>query len=154
VVHRLHTLRRKATGHGAYLQPILKEFARPAVARVKVWCDGVQVADGRGMVVVANIPQYALRINPCPDVHHADGGLGVTFIPAETSVDTLAALARLRARWPGPDVVQCRGREIRIETIGAAYLQVDGETVPVDVDFPHVVVVRTDPGLLPVIDAR
>ncbi|MFT3687055.1 MAG: diacylglycerol kinase family protein [Phycisphaerales bacterium] len=154
VVHRLHSLRNKASGHGAYLQPILKEFARPAVARVKVWCDGVQVAEGRGMVVVANIAQYALRINPCPEVHHADGQLGVTFIPAETSVDTLTALARLRARWPGPDVIQRRGREIRIDTASEAHLQVDGEAVVADLHAPQTVVATTHPGTLAVIDAR
>lgn len=155
VCHRLHTLRQNATGYLAYARPIIEEFGNPAVARMKVWADGAKVAEGRGMVVVANYRQYALRVDPCPDAQWHDGQFDVVFIPVETAIDTLTALARLRLRWPSPDIIHARGSTIRLEMTGNARLQMDGEAETcLDGSTTQTIeyVIRT--GVMPVLDAR
>jgi diacylglycerol kinase family enzyme len=139
----------------AYARPIIEEFGNPAVARMKVWCDGVQLAEGRGMAVVANYRQYALRVDPCPDAQWHDGQLDVVFIPVETAIDTLTALARLRLRWPSPEIAYGRGSTVRMELTGDARLQMDGEAETCLNGFAtQTIVYATRTGVMPVLDAR
>ncbi|MFI4897129.1 MAG: diacylglycerol/lipid kinase family protein, partial [Phycisphaerales bacterium JB059] len=70
VINRLSDSRRRPSGHGAYLRPVLAETLSPRIPQVRVWVDGRELGPARrGMVVVANSRQYALRVDPC---HEAD----------------------------------------------------------------------------------
>lgn len=133
VVHRLHACRTRAVGHRAYAMPIVEELAGPAVSRVRVWCEGDPrpEIDGRGMLVVANCRQYALRIDPCPEANPGDGLLDACFIPAETAVDALAALVRLRLRCGGGDIVRARAARMAVAIEPSARLQLDGEAAAI-----------------------
>ncbi len=133
VVHRLHACRTKAVGHRAYAGPIVGELASPAISHVRVWREGdtEPVIDGRGMLVVANCRQYALRIDPCPEADPCDGLLDACFIPAETAVEALAALVRLRLR-SGATVVRARAARLAVEVEPHARLQLDGEAAAAD----------------------
>ena len=151
VVHRLHASRNAATGHAAYLFPVLTELRAPSLPRLTVTCDGRTIAQGRGMVVIGNIRRYALDINPCRDACCTDGQLDATFIPAETAVDALYGLARLRARWPASEVVQARGRALHIATTGPGCLQVDGEAECSLAESPLEVSATVQTDVLPVL---
>lgn len=155
VVHRLHATRTKAVGHRAYVQPILDELASPAVSRVKVWCDGATepVIDGRGMLVVANCRQYALRVDPSPRANPCDGLLDACFIPAETAVDALAALVRLRLRRGCPDLVRARAQRMAVEIEPVSRLQLDGEAIATGGAGTQLLL-SLDPGFLAVLDVR
>lgn len=156
VVHRLHASRKKAVGHSAYIVPIRDELASPALSRMRVWCDGRPAIDGRGMLVVANCRQYAFKMNPCPDADTLDGRLDVAFIPADTSIDALAGLMRMRLHCPGADVVRAQGARVRIEMDPEARVQVDGEAVEgsADPDKWRTLELSVTQGFLPVLDAR
>ena len=166
VCHRLHATRAKGSGgsdHRAYLSPIYHEFQAPSITRLRISCDGnlEPAAAGRGMVVIANCRQYGLRIDPCPLASNTDGLLDAAFIPADTAVDAVAALARLRFRCPTPDIVRLRARRIRVEFEGATthpspLHQVDGEADVLDhADMPkQAIEYAVKDGVLPVLDAR
>jgi diacylglycerol kinase family enzyme len=156
VVHRLHSSRKEAVGHYAYIRPICDELAAPALSRVRVWCDGRLAVSGRGMVVVANCKHYALGMNPCADADPQDGLLDVAFIPADTSIDAIAGLLRLRVRCPGADMVRDRGARVRLEMESGARVQVDGEAVEgvSDGDGWRTMELSATRGILPVLDAR
>jgi len=150
VVHRLHERRRRAVGHRAYLGPVIEELRTPSLPRLRVWCDGAVVFEGRGMAVAANCRQYGSRVNICRDADMCDGVLDVTCLPAETSVETLAGLVRLRIGLDGPEVVRARGRRVRIEAGTGARVQVDGEAAMLGVCLD----LGVERGVLPVLDAR
>lgn len=155
VCHRLHASRTRASGYNAYIGPIIDEFGCPALARVKVWCDGRPIIDARGMLVVANCRQYAFRMDPCPDADINDGQLDIAFVPADTSIDALVGLARLRLRCPGPDLIRARGRLIRIESDSTARLQVDGEASDWQPEGgPATIELSVLQSHLPILDAR
>lgn len=158
VCHRLHVTRTRAVGHRAYLGPIAAEFQDPALSRLRIWSDGggQPVAEGRGMVVVANCRQYGMRIDPCRRASMTDGLFDVAFIPADTAVDALVALARLRVRMPSPDIVRTTGSRIRIEIGAGARFQIDGEAEELSNDSTpqQVVEFAVLQSVLPILDAR
>ncbi|HEX8875816.1 MAG TPA: diacylglycerol kinase family protein [Phycisphaerales bacterium] len=132
VIHRLGAVRSRSRGHLAYTRPLLDELA--AVVRgqrlpaLRVWVDGKKVADDAGWLVVANMPQYALGVNPAgPDVDPCDGQLNVAFFPMRTALGLLpwAARCRLGLAASHPAFVSAFGREIVVE--GDGPWQFDGE---------------------------
>jgi diacylglycerol kinase (ATP) len=161
VCHRLDATRTRGIGHRAYFGPIYAEFQEPAITRLRIWCDGqggegAAVAEGRGMVVVANCRQYGMRIDPCHRASTTDGLFDVAFIPADTAVDAFVALARLRFRMPAPDIVRATGSRVRIDMGAGAKVQLDGEAEGLGRPSPphQVVEFSMRHRVLPVLDAR
>lgn len=156
VCHRLDATRTRGIGHRAYFGPVYAEFQDPAITRLRIWCDGRATAEGRGMVVVANCRQYGMRIDPCHRASTTDGLFDVAFIPADTAVDAVVALARLRFRMPAPDIVRATGSSIRVEMGPGAKVQLDGEAEGLGrPSTPHQVIeFSMRHSILPVLDAR
>jgi diacylglycerol kinase (ATP) len=130
VIHRLHAARSRAAGHLMYVRPVLQEFVRPHLPRVRVVVDGEPVVDGRrGVVVVANSRQYARRLNPACEADMSDGLLDVVFLPAHSSASVLAWGGRCarRAQFIGGRAVFVRGREVEVTSHQRAPWQCDGE---------------------------
>ncbi len=131
VVHRLDASRKEGGGHSAYVRPIVDELMRPAFPRLTVRVDGETVVDRqRGLVVVANSRQYAMRLNPAPAASMTDGVLDVVFLPCASRTRALwwAALCRLRRHTRAKGVVTARGTEVQIEGGGGSLpCQLDGE---------------------------
>lgn len=129
VIRRLDRVRTGPISHWSYVVPIAAEAVLARPPRITIEVDGRRVVeDRRGMVVVANSRQYAMRIDPCHRASMTDGLLDVVFFPFRTGVGGLAAVVRSRLRWYAPSAVYEQGREIvaRVDHPDPA-LQVDGE---------------------------
>lgn len=82
IVHRLSAVRKGPTSHIGYIGPMVCELVRTVVPEVRVEADGELLADGeRGLLVVANSRQYALRLDPARRAEMRDGLLDVVFMP-------------------------------------------------------------------------
>ncbi len=131
IIQTLDASRTRASGHMAYARPVLDEILRPTIPRLSIEVDGTSVVEGRrGMVVVANSRQYALRIDPAPRAVMDDGRFDVVFMPCATSARAalwmLAARARVHTRLPG--VIQTIGERVSIGAEAASPVhQLDGE---------------------------
>lgn len=134
VIHRLGRVRTKSSGHFAYAAPVLDELI--AVIRgqrlpaLRVWVDGKKVADDAGWLVVANMRQFALGVDPAlatGTVDPSDGLLNIAFFPMRTALGLLPWAARCRLGWAAshPAFIGAAGREIVVE--GDGPWQFDGE---------------------------
>ncbi|MEZ6243483.1 MAG: diacylglycerol kinase family protein [Phycisphaerales bacterium] len=131
IIRRLDKSRTKATGHLAYLEPVIDETFHPSIPRLSVEVDGEKIVDARrGMLVVANSRQYALRIDPAPRARIDDGLLDVVFLPHATALAAagwmLAARLRFHLRVRG--ALHATGRGVRVTGDGGELVhQLDGE---------------------------
>lgn len=129
IIHRLSGRRAGPIRHLSYLRPIVRELVSPRVPTVTVEVDGCRIVDARpGMVVIANLRQYALRLDPLPDAQGDDGLLDVVFLPGRSLPSIALSLAawRLGGRT---EAIGGRGRSIGVETESTMALQADGEAV-------------------------
>jgi diacylglycerol kinase (ATP) len=153
VIHRLHRIRNGPISHLSYVRPCLAEAIAPRFADVGISLDGGERRGGIGMLVVANLKEYALRINPATNADPSDGRLDAVFMPARSGLQMVRRLGRAWLGHAGPDpdasnrngrnadgsglnghaagaltngVVYARAREIEIDADGAP-VQLDGE---------------------------
>ncbi len=141
VVARLAAVRRGGISHLSYVGPIVAELFGSYLPRLSVWVDGREVVQSlRGMLVVANSPEYALGVNPARDASMRDGFLDVVFMPAESAVGVGVWLARCAAKMQFEGDSRCegsvgtRGKSVRVEFEddvggGGRVMQVDGESL-------------------------
>ena len=134
VIHRLGAIRAKSTGRLAYARPVFDEFLAALrgtrLPALRVWVDGKKVADDAGWLVVANLPQFALGVDPAAasgDVDPSDGLLNIAFFPTRSALGLLPWAARC---WLGraashPACIGATGREIVVQ--GEGPWQFDGE---------------------------
>jgi diacylglycerol kinase family enzyme len=145
-------------GHSAYFRPVLAELLRPTFPRLRVVVDGKEVVrDQRGIVVVGNSRQYAMRVDPAVHADMTDGQLDVAFMPCASAARTLlwAAMARLRRHTRDAHLVYQRGRQIVIEAVGGpAPGQIDGEALPGQGSLFDRLSISLRPQHLPVLSAR
>lgn len=130
VIERLSRRRGGAISHWSYLRPVLAEFGHPRLARISLEVDGCRVLDNRrGLLVVANSPQYAARLDPGRGARTDDGRLDVVFFPCESGVDVVCWAARLWLCTDRPD--GCLSWTARAASVfgreEATPLQLDGE---------------------------
>ena len=131
VVHALARSRTGAISHASYV-PVMLECLRSWRPVELSWeIDGEREWLGRGIVVVGNLPEYGVRLNPTPDAKDDDGLLDAVFLPAERPLDALGWMPLLRARLHGshPDVRFRRAARLQIDAARAARVQVDGDAV-------------------------
>jgi diacylglycerol kinase (ATP) len=132
IVHRLCRKRVGRITHFSYAPHILAELARPWSRPLTITVDGVRIVDRRkGMVVIGNSRQYAMRMDPARRADMADGKLDVVFFPGAHW--SLLALWLLRARTGrhmlSKKLVYRAGQTIRVESHGGEMVyQLDGET--------------------------
>jgi diacylglycerol kinase family enzyme len=81
------------------------------------------------MVVVGNLPDYGVRLNPAAEAIPDDGLLDAVFIPADGPISLLpwAVLMRAGLHLRCPGVRVRRGRELRIHADQPVRLQLDGD---------------------------
>ncbi len=117
VVARLTATRRGPISHLSYLGPGLREFFAPMLPDLRVLVDGREVvAGGRGMLVVANMRQYGVRLDPAIAAQPDDGQLDVVFFPASGSARLVVWLAasRLRRHTANRRLVYERGGKVEV----------------------------------------
>jgi diacylglycerol kinase family enzyme len=132
VIHRLTKVRSRASGHLAYVGPMLAEIWRPTFPRLSVVADGkMLVEDRRGVLIIANCRQYALRLNPLHRASMTDGVLDVLFMPCESrwSVVSFAAACAMRSAERRPGAVHATARQVVVTAHEGTPYQVDGEAV-------------------------
>lgn len=133
IVHRLCATRSGPIRHLSYIRPILKELPDPTLPVMSVRVGNQVLAEQEpGALFVANMRQYALRINPLRTADPADGMLDALFVPATDIATYLSGLVWMRARVPslawGGRVA--RGTELLVQVHSAkVVVQADGEPV-------------------------
>ncbi|MGE4198428.1 MAG: diacylglycerol kinase family protein, partial [Phycisphaerales bacterium] len=157
VVHRLAAARTGAIGHWSYLRPILSEMLAPTLRPLTVHADGSRLFHARtGLLVIANSPQYGVRINPAARASISDGLLDIVFFPAESAAELVvwAARARLRSHLRSRRLLYHTAREVTLHCDdGAAPYQLDGEAGRY-IDSPsQPLTIRLRPAALKVLDA-
>lgn len=142
VIRRMHAFRTGPISHLDYARPIVRELLNPYLPELTIDVDGERVVlRERGLVVVANSRQYALRIDPAADADPTDGKLDVVFMPAPTPLEALARVIDARRREHRDDVVRVRGTRVHVESpTPDPAMQADGElafagTAPLRVSF-------------------
>jgi diacylglycerol kinase (ATP) len=133
VVHVLAARRTGAISHLSYARPIL-ELARAWKPSQLAWSiDGEREELGPGLVVVGNLREYGVRLNPTPDAQPDDGLLDAVYLPARGALDLLSWVPLLRFGLAGKvsfasaDYRARRGQHITLEASPAAKLQLDGD---------------------------
>ena len=129
VIHAIAAARTGPITHLTYVGPSLRQLGRP-VSELLVHADGEVIAEGPGMVVVANSHHYGARFDPAPDAVVDDGFLDVVFFPVHRAHDMLGWLikARLGRHTRDPRLVYRAATSVRIESLApGAPCQVDGE---------------------------
>lgn len=130
VVDDLAGRRSGGISHLSYVAPITRQLIRwrPPVMTVRV--DGKTIVDGRaGMLVVANIGQYGMRLDPAAWADPTDGLLDVVFMPATSRAGVVrwCLACRLGRQRRRRDLVVGLGAQIEVERHGARF-QLDGDS--------------------------
>lgn len=135
IIRDLDAHRSGAITHLSYLAPIVRQALRwrRDPPRLGVTVDGVPLIQGSpGLMLVANSPQYALRLDP---VHHAnpsDGLLDVAHFPAEGVLGLLRWVIRFRRRsqFQTGGARVAAGSVVTIEADRPVHAQLDGDLLP------------------------
>lgn len=133
VIHRLDAARNGAITHFSYAPHIWAEFMDPRLPPLTVECDGEVIArDQPGAVVVANLRQYALRIDPAHEATPNDGLLDVVLFPARSAWGVVWWQAKSRVRLHRRDarLIYRRAHEVRVTSVVQLPVQIDGEASP------------------------
>ena len=128
VIERLTALRKKAIGHLAYIEPVMREILSPRLPALTVEVDGKRVVDDRhGMLIVANCRHYGFRLDPAERASMTDGHLDVVFMPCRTSIGALAWMARLSLGWRKRGRGYWQGKVVEVRSRGEGVYQLDGD---------------------------
>lgn len=131
VVHRLSRNRTGAISHMSYAPHIAREIVSPFLRPLTVVADGTMVLDQQyATIIIANMRQYAMRVDPAPGADPADGLLDLVVLPGKHWIRTLGwfARARLRRLHHEQRALQIRARTIQIHSHGGSVpYQIDGE---------------------------
>lgn len=101
-----------------YVGPIASRLVRYANAECSVACDSRPVVVGRlGMLLIANLSAYAVRLNPAWHARPDDGRLSVVHLPGSTAFGIGARLVAGYARDENiiPDRLAVEARRVTIE---------------------------------------
>lgn len=131
VVRRVALSRRRAIGHLAYVEPMVRELLRPAIPSLTVEVDGRRIVNAdQGVLIIANTREYAAHLDPCPDASLFSGDLHVAFLPADGSVGVLrwGVSAWRRSVGTHPRAVVATGMRVGVDLHDPRTpIQIDGE---------------------------
>ena len=151
VVHRLKQLRIGHITHLSYGAPLWRTFWEHRFPPLRVSSAGRHLWEGRGLVFVANLPQYALNLNVVRDARGDDGLLDLCILPCDGRIGLLGHALRtlVRKQIEHPSVVYQRLPAVRVEAAVPVSAQLDGDeagTLPLDIRIlPAALVVRIPP---------
>ena len=153
VVHDLSARRTGSVNNWSYVGPTLRQWGRFDPCPISVTVDGEIVArDTRGLVVIANSRQYAIRLDLAAEAKMDDGLIDLVILPCRSRLGMLAWFLRCfrGTHQRHPRSIHLTGRRIELQTPQATRWQVDG-------DPPHAPAAVTKiafevmPGALPVL---
>lgn len=131
VIHHLHRGRTGNIGHRHYFRPIVKSLWNYRFPELKVTINDADTSVKGGMVVVANLPDYAFHFPLVPTAVGTDGLLDVRVFPHRSRIGIVWDLLRILCRWHErtPDVHRFRATRIRIESTEPVPVEADGDAV-------------------------
>lgn len=132
VVHDLARTRKGAITHSSYIRPTLRQCLRwrKSPPAIEVSVDGVVVSAAQpGIVLIANLPQYAVGLNPAKNAINDDGLLDVVFLPARSLSALVAWGIRCKrgTQLQHPAAVCARGALIEVALSEPGHVQLDGD---------------------------
>jgi diacylglycerol kinase family enzyme len=145
VVHRLHARRSGNIRKSNYIQPILETLRRYRYPKLRVTVDGEDPSSGRPLartsrwgsswpvkgrlVMVANLPEYALGLPVAGDAAGDDGLLDLRIFKRRSAFQMIRYLINvaLRRHEELADVQVARVRTVRIESKVPVPVQCDGD---------------------------
>lgn len=128
VVHGVERLRRGPITKWTWARAAITEFREYVAPELSVEIDGTRAPGTFGMVLIANVVNYAGWPSLADDRVLDDGRFEAYLFPARSRRDlTRHALRGLFARFPGGDVARIQGRHFRVECAEPVALQVDGD---------------------------
>lgn len=134
VIHRFEAARTTSGGYRAYIAPTVREVISPRPARLSIeYANHQNMTMGRpGGLMVANMPSYALGINPCADADPRDGLIDARVYRATTAFGCGFRFGLMRLRLGANNTL--RTDRITIRAIDRPCpVQIDGEN-PTDVE--------------------
>lgn len=152
VVHRLSARRTGGISHLSYARPVLELLGAWQPPQLAWTVDGEREELGRGLIVVGNLPNYGVGLNPAREACPDDGWLDAVFIPARGALDLLPWVPLLRTglHMLHPLLRARRGAEIALHAREGARVQLDGDAAGPP-DGCRELVLRTCPGALDVL---
>jgi len=139
VVHDLHATRSGTISHLSYFWPTWRCFWKHDWPPVRVIVDGEEFFCGRGMIFVCNISRYAMGLRICREALPTDGQLDVCVLACRGRWGLIRWAAAAVVGWH-PRLYgykQTRARSVRLVSVGAMPLEVDGDpagVLPVQID--------------------
>jgi len=128
VVHELERLRRGPITRLSWARAALTALRAYEPPRIEVEADGKLLPGVHGMVLLANVVNYAGWPSLAGDRRLDDGLFEAYLFPARSRAELLRHGARgLLARFPGGGVVRVTGRRFRVASARPVPLQVDGD---------------------------
>ena len=128
VVHALGRIRRGPITRLTWMRAAIGEFAAYTPPELTVEVDGRLIPGSHGMVLVANVVNYAGWPSLAADRTLDDGRFEAYLFPARSRLGLLRHAARgLFARFPGGGVERVSGRRFRVACSHPVPLQVDGD---------------------------
>lgn len=131
VVRGVALARGASISHLTYAPVILRQLGAWRAESIEVALDGgASRSLGRGMFVVANAPDYALRMDPVRDADPSDGLLDAAFLPCAGSPGAILWFLRcLASRTHVAGAVRLRARRFDIGLSGDPPWQADGDSL-------------------------
>lgn len=151
VVHRLKHMRSGHITHLSYCFPIWRTFWEHRFPPLRVSSEGRSLWEGRGMVFVANLPQYSLGLNVVRDARGDDGLLDLCILPCHGRRGLLGHALRtlIHRQVEHPSVIYQRLPSVRVEATEPVPVQLDGDEagiLPLDIGIqPAALVIRIPP---------
>ncbi|MDA0658368.1 MAG: diacylglycerol kinase family protein [Planctomycetota bacterium] len=139
VIHRAHLRRKGHITRAQYIQPILSTILAHSYPELRVIIDDQPTAVVGRIVVVANLPIYALGLNMVPTARGNDGWLDVRVFQKGSLWHVMRYLYLMQRgqHEHTSDVVKLRGKRVLIESDVAAPVQADGDPAgwtPIQID--------------------
>lgn len=138
VIHAMHATRRGSITRWSYLRPISNCLASYHYPELRVYVDKHPKPVTGRMVVIANLPSYALGLRVASDARGDDGILDVRVLQRGSILQMFRYLGLIYYRWHERvrDIVPLTGWNIRIESDEPVPVQIDGDPAgftPVDI---------------------
>ncbi|QDT32667.1 diacylglycerol/lipid kinase family protein [Thalassoglobus polymorphus] len=129
VIHSVHAVRKGHISRWTYLKPIAECLSTYDYPEIRVFIDDSPTPTIGRMVVIANLPSYALGLKVASNARADDGVLDVRVMQRGSILHMFRYLGLIYYRWHerAKDVVQLRGKRIRIESDEPIPIQIDGD---------------------------
>lgn len=158
VVRTVSERRRGAITRLNYARPIASQLLKGRKTSGRVTCDGRTVLDGPiGLLVAANLPAYATRLNPAWHAVPHDGLVSLVHLPGRGAFSVglrlLAGLARDPELVPGRLATESSRIEIEIDDVlrPPPAVQIDGDLLGPSAWEGHRLVIEIVPDALRVL---